>query len=122
MEICNRNFPSVLENTGSVGIELHRFPKDVTTKEVLELFEYRGVRPAKPAEVLALSIAYPDLQGEYRPIIALGQTWSDRRGRRYALCLDRVGVSERRARLVWFDGLWYQHSRFAALRNFNPPN
>lgn len=64
-----------IAGSGKRGIEiiLIDYGRAIESDEVIDDFASRSLRPADPFEILALGVAYPDLQRHFR-VVALGHS------------------------------------------------
>ncbi len=124
-DINERNFPlsppvqedgSERSNRGETELELIYFDRRLTTAEVLDELDSRGLRPAVVWELLAFGERYPDVQRKF-PVAALGSSWTDPSGDCHVPYLYDVS-GHRRLNLRWGDPVdrWNDDYRFLAVR------
>lgn len=113
-DISDEHFPQKKIGRTSVAIRLLCFDQVISSQEVLARLKQDRLRPANPAEVLALGAKYPSLQRQF-PVIALGQTWLLPNRDRMVVCLAWHSMLRRVHLLCKFRRDWPAHCRFAAV-------
>jgi len=113
-DITDKHFP--VKGSGKVELnpELIHYGKLISSDEIIQDLDQRGLRPATLAELLAFGEKYPDEQRKY-PIVALGSVWQHWGGNRYVACLGCF-ESERELNLHYCGGDWFENYRFLAFR------
>lgn len=111
--INGRNFPSREKGQAQIDILLVTFDRNISSEDAIKAMDAQGLRPATLKELLALGVAFPELQRE-NPIVALGSTWRHPRGR-VSVPYLYGDVGGRGLDLFWFDGPWLPTCRFAAV-------
>lgn len=102
---------------GSQEVELHLVPidRDMTTEQVCQELDKRGLRAATFRELCALGAAHPELQRQF-PIVALGSGWRRSVG---GVNVPVLGGNGRTRSLDLFWGnpsnRWSGHYRFLAV-------
>jgi len=113
-DISDRHFPQIKKRRQNVRVKLVHFRHIISTRDALSKLKNRGLRPANPAELLALGAAYPHLQRCF-PIIALGQNWLLANGDRLVVCLAWHSMLRRVHLLCQLRRDWPEHCRFAVV-------
>lgn len=113
-DISDEHFPQKKIGETSITVRLMNFGRVISTKDIFIEFKKSGLRPANPAELLALGAKYPNLQKQF-PIIALGQTWLLPNKDRMVVCLAWHSMLRRVHLLCQFRRDWPAHCRFAAV-------
>ena len=113
-DITAHYFPTNRTGVREEKIELIHFGEQMSTKNVLNELETRGLRPANLHELLVFGEKYPKIQREF-PIVALGSVCGDRLGDCHVPCLNMDGVG-RDLSLDLLGGEWGNIYRFAAVR------
>lgn len=113
-DVSDEHFPQKKIGRTSVAIRLLCFGQVISSREVLARLKQDGLRPANPAELLALGAKYQSLQRQF-PIIALGQTWLLPNGDRMVVCLAWHSMLRRVHLLCKFRRDWPAHCQFAAV-------
>ncbi|OGZ31804.1 MAG: hypothetical protein A3H02_01995 [Candidatus Niyogibacteria bacterium RIFCSPLOWO2_12_FULL_41_13] len=115
--ITSHNFPTDQKNTtGKVVLTLISFDREMSTKEVFEEFNKKGLRPAKPHELLEFLVSrekLPEAQ-DNSIIVALGFVWQDEYDRPYVLFYYHF-CSMRHLYLRKAEGPWNMNYLFAAV-------
>ena len=115
-EIKTANFGEEIKAKKSAKEDLEvvllPFNREVTSQEVLDEMEKKGLRPATLAEPLAFGAKHPDFQREF-PIVALGSSCVLHGDRRVA-CLWG-SASGRSLSLSYFGHRWSARYRFLAV-------
>jgi len=112
--VVSRHFPSSEKGVAEILVFLVNFNRDISSKDVIRELDRQGFRPATLKELLALSIAHPDLQRN-NCIVAFGSIWCDSGGGVFVPYLYG-GESGRDLNLGGWSGVWYSHWQFAAVR------
>lgn len=110
--ISDAHFPQRREGAEGALVELVHFNRSISSDDVLNELDQRGLRAANPAELLAFGVTHPAVQREF-PIVALGQHCHI--NRHLVVGIDAEG-HERHARLYWLGSIWHRSLRFAAVR------
>ncbi|OHA52148.1 MAG: hypothetical protein A3A97_04530 [Candidatus Terrybacteria bacterium RIFCSPLOWO2_01_FULL_40_23] len=120
------NLPIQDKDATEVAIQLIHFNKDMSSKNILDEFDKRGLRPATLPELLSFSVAYPGIAWQF-PVVALGSVVQHAHDiedglmfRPYEdghLDVPRLwnDFGNRCLRLRCFEGDWYGYYRFAAI-------
>lgn len=113
-DVSDDHFPQKKIGRTTIAIRLMNFGQVISSQDVLVRFKRDGLRPANPAELLALGAKYPGLQRQF-PVIALGQTWLLPNKDRMVVCLAWHSMLRRVHLLCQFRRDWPAHCRFAAV-------
>ena len=113
-DVSDEHYPQRGTKNKRVVMRLMNFKRVIGTDDVLDRFKKFGLRPANPAELLALGIIHPWLQNRY-PIIALGQKWRLPNEDELVVCLAWHSMLRRIHLLCQFRRDWPAHCRFAAI-------
>ena len=97
-----------------VSLELVHLGKMMSTDEVLQELDLRGLRPARVEELFAFGAAYPEEQRKI-PVVALGSIWHSGLGSGSVPYLWCYGLS-RRLGLDRVERVWNESDRFLAVR------
>jgi hypothetical protein len=85
--INSSNFKLLLKGSVVVqNLELVQFNKKISSKEVLDYFRLKKMRPATIGEILAFGKTYPEAQRDLM-IVGLGSLWTDLGGDQYVIYL-----------------------------------
>jgi len=113
-DISEKNFPVNGKGQIESNIELIHYGKSMSSEDVIQDMETKGLRPATLSELLAFGKSYPDKQREF-PIVALGSVWRNLFGTRFVAFLSSFD-SKRLLHLCIWGGGWVESCRFAAVR------
>lgn len=114
-DVSDDHFPQKKMGRVTIRIRLICFDQVISSREVLARLRKEGLRPANPAELLALGARYPSVQRQF-PVIALGQTWLLPNGDRMVVCLAWHSMLRRVHLLCKFRRDWPAHCRFVAVK------
>lgn len=113
-DITSEHFPVKGKGKVELNPELVHYGQGMSSDEIVQDMDKRGLRPGTLAELLAFGAKYPDKQREF-PIVALGSVWQVRDGNRFVAFLHS-NDSKRKLFLNVWDGDWCGGYRFLAFR------
>ncbi len=112
IDITAKNFPIVGKGKQKLVSRLIHFNRDISSDDVGEKLDTRGLRAATIAELLAFGMTFPEVQRKF-PIIALGSLVLFLGSLHAAyLCTDDA---ERCLHLHWRGDVWPTNWRFLAV-------
>lgn len=115
--ITNESFPLQKHAAINRAIELISFDHSPTSEEVLDKFECLGLKRPTYEDALYFGIQHPDKQRK-SPIFFIHEPVCDVNGNRFVTALGG-GINQRYLYLSNFDGIWYWHCTFAAIRPYS---
>jgi|GEM_PF-1378792 hypothetical protein len=113
-DITEKNFPTSVEKDYEVEYRIFHFNRSISSESAIVETKKEGFRAGNSVELLKLGEIKPELQREF-PIVALGSSWRDARGRRVPV-LGR-NDDKRVLDLRWFEGVWNDNFRFLGVRH-----